>query len=135
MNLVQEVKQIVEKYGTDKIKIPNTYKNLQEYLKFHPNERKKFCSYKNEWYFIKKYRKNISSNTNGFTLGKFVLFSWGESIDGVLEKCVKFDPDMIIVDVGINFGSLVFNVHSNYKDIDEVKNFMENMFYDRSLSW
>lgn len=134
MKILEEVKNIFDKYELSPISLPNDYKNIYEYLRDNEEQKSNYSSPKDDSYFIQKYHKNISPGHYGFALGDPIIKEWCEIIDEVLELCIKIDPEFEIMQIKIKFGGVRFYVNSEIiEDIFETEVFIGECLFDKTL--
>lgn len=134
MKCLEDVKNIIDSYELEPIKLPEAIKNLYELLDNDIELKQFYTSKKDDFYFINKYRKYISPGHYGFSIGTPTNIKWNELMDELLEYCILKDPDFQINQIKIKFGFMCFYVESEViEDIQEIEVFIMKTLRDKSL--
>lgn len=136
MKILDKVKEIVESYSLEKIKIPDGYKNIYDLLNDIPEAKPNFTSKKNDFYLIQKYKDNIGKGHYGFSIGTPTPPQWNEIIDDILQLCLEIDPKFEIHQIKIKFGILCFYCKSDViEDLHEIESYIGRTLNDQSLKY
>jgi len=134
MKLLDEVKQIIEKYDLKPIELPDGYKDVYNYLRDFPSEVGRFETNKEDGFLYDKYRSFIPRGWYGFSLGSPIVPEWVDIIDEILELCIIIDPNLEIHQIKLKWGGIRFYVNSNLiEDIDDIEFLLEDTFQDEAL--
>jgi len=133
MKILEKVQAILAKYELKSIKLPEGYKNVYQYRKDNPDD-KKFESEKTDGYFINKYETHIPRGWYGFSLGDPIVPEWCEIIEKVLDICLETDPNFKIHQIKIKFGGVRFYCESQViEDLYDVEVLIEHNLHDPKL--
>jgi len=134
MKLLDQIKEIFNKYELKLTELPTDHKNVYSFLRECPEFKKNFHNDKTDWYFIEKYRSHIPKGWYGFSLGDPIIPIWCEIIDEIVQLCIDNDPNFEIHQIKIKFGGICFYVESNIiEDTFEIECLIENTLYDKAL--
>ena len=133
MKLLNEIQKIFDNYELKPIELPEGYKNVYQYRRDFPDD-KKFESEKDDGYFINKYNKYIPRGWYGFSLGNPIVPEWCEIIDKTVEICIANDPKFEIHQIKLKLGYICVQCESQViDDINEIEIFIMNNFFDPKL--
>jgi len=136
MKLLPQVQDIINKYDLKPIELPDSFKNLYDYLRndAYIDKQKDFKPRKSDIYFLDKYQKYIRHGWYGFSLGYPIVPEWCDIIDEILELCTKYDSYFEIHEIRIKKGSVHFNVYSGIiDDCSNINKLIMKILFDKAL--
>ena len=134
MKLLTKVKEIIDSYNIEPIKLPEGYKNIYQLIKDIPEVAENFKSEKDDLYLLRKYKPFISHGHYGFSIGHPTNPKWNDIIDDVLTLCIDNDPNFEIKQIKIKFGFMCFYVYSSViEDIHEIEVLIMETLYDKAI--
>jgi len=136
MKLLKSVEKIFKK-KYHPFKMPDeSFKNIYKYIEDNPEEKPKFIHKKNDYYFIDKYKNNITKGYYGFSTNSYMPECWTEIIDDLVELFIANDPNFEIHQIKMKFGGIRFYVVSKViEDLFEIDQLISEKFYSPYLMY
>lgn len=136
MECLEDIRKIIDSHLLEPIKLPEGYKNIYHLIREIPEVAENFKSIKDDFYFIKKYSKYISKGHYGFSIGNPVNPEWNETLDEILEYCIKKDPKFEIQQIKVKFGYICFYTTSEViEDLTKIEILILKKLNDKALIW